>query len=182
MDNNPVFDDAYWLHQPPEVRAMRTMLSEDARTSLAQTLAKRGFIIDRDIMVWAWDAWKVMFMRKLLGYTWTPSWLQSYVPTAPGADNPGTPSYDPNNPPPGSIRVSTDVADFPPFDPPHPASPPPAILTSYVGSYQGGGVYASLSGDPSKDGDIVGDPRGQFLKHKILSAFGYAQWYTVLGA
>src|ERR1041385_2776639 len=113
MDSNQTFNEAYWAHQPPEVRALRGvppdvgMETPGGLTDQAKALIQKGFIIDVPIMVWGWDPFKVMSLRIQYGY--------SSVPDALGVSR---------------IKVSTDPADFPPFDPP---APTPAPLTAPVG-------------------------------------------------
>lgn len=103
-------EDAYWAMQPPAVQALRTITDESARTTLAQQLAAQGYTIDVPIMVWQWDPLATMTIRQNSGYTWVPSGDQPNLPTCPNCDLPGLPAYDPNNPPPGSITVSTAFA------------------------------------------------------------------------
>jgi hypothetical protein len=101
--------DAYWAMQPPAVQALRNT-PEDQRLALAQQLAQQGYAIDVPIMVWGWDPLVTMSVRRDMGYTWVPSALQKPVSVVPGVSFPGSPSYDPNNAPPGSIQVTTDFA------------------------------------------------------------------------
>ncbi len=102
--------DAYWAEQPPAVQALRDM-PDDQKFFYAQDLAKQGYTIDVPIMVWGWDPLVTMTMRQQEGYTWVPSALQPNIPIGPGITNVwNLPSYDGNNPPPGSIKVSTDFA------------------------------------------------------------------------
>ena len=102
-------DDAYWAMQPLAVQALRNMPDAE-RGQAAQELANEGYTIDVPIMVWGWDPLATMVQRQIDGYTWVPSANQASIPAGPGIDFPGRPSYDPNNPPPGSIKVSTDFA------------------------------------------------------------------------
>src|ERR1051326_993122 len=89
------FDKAYYLSQPPEIRelldgasggsynpsqetpgnskapvnpAIATYEPEEARLTRAVQLAQKGFIIDTQIMIWGWDAYKVMKLRIFYGY------------------------------------------------------------------------------------------------------------------
>ena len=102
--------DAYWAEQPAAVQALRTM-PDDERFAAAQDLAKQGYTIDVPIMVWGWDPLVTMTLRQNEGYTWVPSAMQANIPIGPGVTNVwNLPSYDPKNPPPGSIKVSTDFA------------------------------------------------------------------------
>jgi hypothetical protein len=107
--SNMTPDQAYWAQQPPAVQALQNMDPAD-RVAAAETLAKQGYTIDVPIMAWGWDPLTTMVERQNYGYTWVPSGLQSPVPLPPGLSFPGLPSYDPNNPPAGSIQVSTAFA------------------------------------------------------------------------
>ncbi len=102
-------DDAYWAEQPPAVQALRNMGDADVGPA-AMKLAQEGYQIDVPIMVWHWDPLTTMIERQNYGYTWVPSALQSPVQLPPGLSFPGLPSYDANNPPAGSIKVTTDFA------------------------------------------------------------------------
>ena len=112
-DSKPVFSpgmssaDRYWASQPEPVRALRFAKPEE-REAMAQQLSKQGYAIDAPIMVWGWDPEQTMRLRQDYGYTWVPSAFQPQIPVAPGLAFPGTPSYDPNQIPPGSIPVSLD--------------------------------------------------------------------------
>lgn len=92
--------DAYWASQPAAVQALRNIPDEGGRMAMAQDLAGQGYAIDVPIMVWGWDPLTTMMTRQECGYTWVPSGNQPNI----GA------SYDPNSPPPGSIKVTTDFA------------------------------------------------------------------------
>lgn len=109
----PVFTDqadAYWAMHPPEVQALRSIQDPGERGQMGQELANRGFSIDNEIMILGWDPYMTMKVRQESGYTWFPAIGQWMTPVAPGISFPGLPSYDPNNAPQGSIRVSTDFA------------------------------------------------------------------------
>src|SRR5258708_659116 len=102
--SNPA-DDAYWSQQPPAVQQLREIDDADQRKQLGEELAGAGYNIDVPIMVWGWDAQKVMQARQTYGYTWVPSALQQQVSAAPGVSGGGIVPYNPNKPPSGSIRV-----------------------------------------------------------------------------
>ena len=102
--------DAYWATQPPEVQVLRDIKNEADRTLKAQELASQGFAIDVPIMVWQWDPLMTMRAREAAGYTWVPSANNAPVEVGPGIDFPGLESYDPNNPPEGAIKVTTEWA------------------------------------------------------------------------
>ena len=98
------FDDAYWASQPPAVQQLRSIQDPNERTEVATQLANQGYSIDVPIMVWGWDPQLTTNLRESMGYTWVPSALQNPVAVAPGLTVAGK-SYDPNNPPAGSIMV-----------------------------------------------------------------------------
>ncbi len=102
--------DAYWATQPKEVQVLRTIDDPAERAEMGQKLANQGFIIDPNIMIHRWDPYMTMKIRQGEGYTWIPAVGQNGIPVSPGLDFPGLPSYEPNNPPPGSVRVTTDFA------------------------------------------------------------------------
>jgi len=102
-------DQAYWAQQPAAVQALQNMDPAD-RSTTAMQLAEQGYKIDVPIMVWGWDPLTTMVERQNYGYTWVPSAMQPMVPLAPGLSFPGLQSYDPTNPPAGSIAVTTDFA------------------------------------------------------------------------
>jgi hypothetical protein len=102
--------DAYWAMQPAAVQQLRYMSDPQQTEALANQLASEGYTIDRPIMVNGWDPYQTMVTRQVCGFTWVPAINQPSVPLPPGFTMPGIQSYDPNNPPPGSIQVSTDFA------------------------------------------------------------------------
>lgn len=105
--NNIKFDNAYWLHQPTKVQALRKIDDYQQRQMAAMILAEQGFLIDNSIMVWGWDPFKIMEARVQYGYTSVPAAMQPNVVNAPGV-NGGTGNT-------GSIKVSLDFDDYPPF-------------------------------------------------------------------
>lgn len=173
------FDQAYWASQPPEVQALQT-IDPAQRAAQAATLAKNGFIIDVPIMVWGWDAYLVMTMRAQMGYTWVPSALQPPISIAPGLTVPGVVPYDPSNPPPGSIKVSINIADYPPFAPPAPATPQNPAPTDPVGVQTIGSIYTSVPGDAYPNGATYTDSRGTFQKEVIVTPFGRVTYWELV--
>jgi hypothetical protein len=101
--------DVYWAEQPPAVQQLRYMQT-DERAGYAEQLAAEGYTIDVPIMVDGGDPLAVMIQREIDGYTWVPSALQANIPAGPGMDVPGEPEYAPNDPPAGSIQVTTAFA------------------------------------------------------------------------
>jgi hypothetical protein len=102
--------EAYWASQPPQVQALMNLPTEAERLAMAHELADQGYLIDVPIMVWRWDPLSTMVVRRNQGFTWVPSANQNPVQVMPGLSYPGLASYDPKNPPPGAIKVSTDFA------------------------------------------------------------------------
>lgn len=176
MDNQQQFDAAYWLAQPPDVRNLQTIQDSTQREAKAADLAAKGFVIDVPIMVWAWDPYLVMKLRQDLGFTWVPSALLPNVTVAPGITQPGAAPYDPLHPPTHSIRVSTRIEDYPPFDPPAPAVPPVPVSTP-VGLQALGNLYLPVAGETYPDGATFTDVRGTFVKHIAVSPFGRTMWW-----
>jgi hypothetical protein len=170
------FDQAYWAAQPPEVRALPSIADQDSRGTRAAELASKGFVIDVPIMLWSWDAYLVMKLRSDFGYTWVPAALQATVTIAPGLSAPGTVPYDPAHPPLGSIHVSLNPADYPPFNPPT-VTPSPTATTDPVGPQSIGVLYNSVPGDNFADGAKFTDGRGTFLKHVVITPFGRTNYW-----
>jgi hypothetical protein len=171
------FDKAYWASEPPELQALPAIADLTQRTTRAAVLATQGFIVDVPIMVWGWDPYLVMTMRENYGYTWVPSALQTNISVAPGITQPGAVAYDPTHPPPGSIKVSINIADYPPYNPP----PAPAAQLPTDGDPVGplsiGTLYLSVAGDTSPDGTKFTDSRGTFLKHVTITPFGRTNYW-----
>jgi hypothetical protein len=174
------FDKVYWASEPPELQALPAIDDMSQRTLRAAALAAKGFIVDVPIMVWGWDPYLVMTMRANYGYTWVPSALQPNVTVAPGVTQPGTAAYDPTHPPAGSIKVSTNIADYPPFTPPA-SSPQLATDGDPVGVQSIGTLYLSVVGDTSPDGAKFTDSRGTFLKHVTITPFGRTNYWEKVG-
>src|SRR5580704_15848711 len=159
------FDLAYWASQPPEVQALPAITDPEQRAAQAATLATNGFTIDVPIMVWGWDAYLVMTMREQFGYTWVPSALQPPAASAPGDTEAGVAAYNPLNPPPGSILVSTNLQNSPPYAAGQP--PPAAAAQDPVGVQSPGNIYVSVVGHTYPGGAAFSDRRGTFEKDNV---------------
>ncbi|HMD48984.1 MAG TPA: hypothetical protein VKG79_07795 [Bryobacteraceae bacterium] len=182
------FDQAYLAAQPPEIQALMAMdaSSNDAvstRVTQGAALAAKGFLIDVPIMIYAWDAYLCMTERQDLGMTWVPSALMPGLGAANGYTMPGIPpqpgqiAYDPANPPPGAIKVSTSPADYAPFDPPAPPPPTP-VNSDPVGPQSVGNLYLSTPlGNTYPDGAMYTEARGTFLKHVTITPFGRTHYW-----
>jgi hypothetical protein len=182
MDNTQTeFDQAYWASQPPEVRALAGIAESDQRAGRAVELATKGFTIDVPIMAWAWDPYLVMKLRSDYGYTWVPSALQPAVTIAPGLGVPGLVPYDAAHPPSGSIHVSTNPHDYPPFNPPAQPTPQTPAGDNPVGLQSVGTLYLSVPGEIFQDGAKFTDTRGTFLKHVVITPFGRTNYWEKIG-
>jgi hypothetical protein len=174
------FDAAYWASQPPEIQALQAIADPDQRAAQGAALATEGFTIDVPIMVWGWDAYLVMTMRAQFGYTWVPSALQPPVTIAPGVAQPGVVAYNPLDPPPGSILVSTNIADYPPFVAPPQPTPQTPSGSDPVGLQSVGTIYLSVPGETYPNGATFTDSRGTFQKHMVVTPFGRnAYWEKI---
>jgi hypothetical protein len=163
------FFNAYWAHQPPAVRALQGQTDSAARQDLAEDLATHGYTIDGPIMVWGMDPLICMQLRQYYGYTWVNNALQNVISIVPGLNYPtGTP-YNPDAPPAGSILVSTNIADYPPYSPgpgPQPGPPAPAGKDP-VGAQVVGNIYLTIPGDLTPVGASYTDARGTFVKMQV---------------
>lgn len=171
------FDKAYWAAQQPEIRSLPSIEDFDQRVQRGADLAAKGFTVDVPIMVWSWDAYLVMKQRSDYGYTWVPSALQPNISVAPNINQNGAPPYDPTRPPAGSIRVSTNIADYPPFNPPAPTPQQPASNGDPVGIQSLGTLYLSTPGETYPDGAKFSDARGTFIKHITFTPFGQTNYW-----
>ncbi len=174
------FDQAYWAAQPPAVQALAGIADQLQRATAAAQLATEGFTIDVPIMVWGWDAYLMMTMRAQFGYTWVPSALQPPVTIAPGDAQPGVIAYDPLHPPAGSIKVSPNIQDYPPFTPAPQPTPQTPASGDPVGLQSIGNIYLSVPGETYPDGAEFSDTRGTFEKHLVVTPFGAnAYWEKI---
>ena len=148
MSVQSIFDLTYVAFLDPRRAALfagslglpGTALDPATRQATALALAQSGLVIDGWIDAAGADPYFTMLWRKNNGYTWYPSILQPGVATTvKGAIVPGYATYDPSNPPPGSILVSTNLSDYPPF-----AVAPPVIIppeTTLFGVFIAPGMY-----------------------------------------
>jgi hypothetical protein len=174
------FDQAYWASQPPEIQALQQISDPNQRAAQAATLATSGFIIDVPIMVWGWDPYLVMTMREQMGYAWVPSALQPPIAIAPGNTELGVAPYNPADPPPGSIKVSTNIADYPPYAPAQPAATGPTVPADPVGVQTIGNIYTSVPGEDYPNGATYTDNRGTFQKVVIVTPFGRVSYWELV--
>lgn len=182
------FNAIYWAAQPPEVRALKTMPVGNeqqihARYSAAFDLAKRGFVIDKEIHTYDRDPFTTMVAMRDQGYTWYPALLQNpNYDLAPGVVN-GMPGnvisggsvwpnrpYNPNAPMPGSIKVSIDPEDYPPFD--AAPEPPPPVSQGVPGAFMGHNLRGLIPGDNSPAGTVWTDEVGKAWVKRVIFGIG----------
>lgn len=170
-------DDAYWLHQPPAVQQLRDIQDPGQLATTAAELAKQGYTIDVRIMVDRMDPVCTMGIRQVEGYTWVPSALQPPIYLPPGLTFPGLTPYDPDNPPPGSIKVSTNIADYPPAIAPAPV--PSNTNLPKVGVCFSNNTICAVGpgGYGSKDGDVVTQDGKQYRAHVSVGLMGQTIWF-----
>ncbi len=137
---------------------------QDQRATTAAQLATQGFTIDVPIMVWGWDAYLMMTMRAQFGYTWVPSALQPPVTIAPGDTQPGADSLRSVESAAGSIKVSTNIQDYPPYNPAPQPTPQTPASDDPVGLQSIGNIYLSVPGETYPDGAAIHRQRGEHLK------------------
>lgn len=176
-------EDARWLSVPTVQQALRAIAPGSAdREIAAKALALQGYIIDVPIDVWGWVVWAVMTERENFGYTWVPSALQPPLVNTPGNALPGQVPYDPNHPPVGSIKVSTNIADYPVFSPPPP--PPLNPTLPFVGAHEFDNVYTygpgsvGTSGYLVQNGQVVTQNGLTYTAHRSLGLIGETLYYT----
>lgn len=186
---NPFFPDAtltpdiYWAHQPPAVRVLRGMNSPEVDIA-AMDLQNQGYKIDVYIMVWKMDPGTAMGIRINSGYTWVPNGGQPNVPQTPQGGLFSLPMYDPTKAPMGSIKVSLDAADYPPFDPPTPVAPP---ATNIVGNHLYGIIYTfgpgakDATGFIVADGQVVNQGGKSFTAHRSNGLMGETLYFSLEG-
>jgi hypothetical protein len=184
---NTLTNEIYWASRDPRIQTLQQLTNVSTngthpRFDRAVVLAQQGLVVDAVIDAWGTDAAQIMSLRTFYGYTWVPSILQPGVQEAPGFNLPGLTPYDPNNPPAGSIKVSTDAADYPPFE--VPVEPPAVDLTlTYVGApiYPGSNIYSGI-GDTQliSDGEEINGSKGDFKATKTVYRSPFSKFGSVV--
>lgn len=128
MSEQTIFNAAYIASKDPRIQALFTMNNTNppgGRDKAAYALALGGLIIDAVIDGDGQDPFNIMSDREQDGYLWTESALMTVTDT----------SLEEKLPiPPGGIKVSTYLADYPPYGG-YPPPPPPT--DSVVGNSLG---------------------------------------------
>lgn len=172
--NSTLTNEIYQASKPPAVRALYALPSGEARDTLAHQLAAQGYLLDVPIDVWNWDAVTTMGVRQQLGFKWVPSALQAPLDGAIGS----------GPVPLGAIRVSTNAADYPPFDPPV----VPVVHTNVVGYNVFGNVYTYGPGAVVNgkyvvaDGQIVSQDGVQYRAKVSTGLMGVTVYFEKVAA
>ena len=123
-----LFNAAYKASKPPAFQPLYDgTLSQEDRWKLVGQLIAQGWIVDEEIDAEFMDPYTTLFMRALYGQTWEPAGLGETQ--VANVNDPGaviTPGQFTGPVPPGQIKVSTLIEDYPPFPvPATPATPVP---------------------------------------------------------
>jgi hypothetical protein len=122
------FDAAYVASLPPALQQLMATSpanlpdGTNPRLAKAADLALQGYVIDKPIMAWGWDPFMTMSQRAIDGFTTVMDGLNQV-----------------------SIKVSTDLADYPPY--PVPTVDPNA---QYIDRPIGGIAYNGAAWFPTK--------------------------------
>ena len=158
------FNAAYYASKAPAMQglyagragaAQANQLSptQDQLWALAGQLIVEGYTVDEEIYCEGMDPYTTMFMRELYGQDWEPAGLGNTQVS--NINQPGavvTPGMYQGPVPAGQIKVSTLLADYPPY--PVPASgtvaPPVAQATNPVGIR----IIPQVPAQPNYVGDV----------------------------
>jgi hypothetical protein len=161
----------------------------DALLQTALGLVQQGYVVDYQIHVQGGDPYGTMLDRQKWGYTWWPSLGEmANFTVAPGLSEPDETPYNPNNPPSGSIKVSVNLADYPPYPVPAApttgtaaASPIGALLVAATATTPA--VYDAVAGLCGSyiDGEVV-SIGGTPYTFSRKSLFGKELWYLTPNA
>lgn len=139
MNTAQQFNDAYNAAQPLPIQLVlaSTQAQTPERDAALEALESQ-FPIDIYIMQKGFSPRDTMWARFQDGYTWVDAMGQSNIDLPPGFFATGRKTYDPNNPPKGSILVpDPDNCDlstwYPPIQKPAPPTPKPAPVGPFVG-------------------------------------------------
>lgn len=159
------FDAAYYASKPPAFQPLYNGRPGSANPSAAPItqsqawvlvgqLISQGWPVDEEIDAEGYDPLTTMFMRQLYGQTWEPAGLglvQCTVVAQSGCVV--TPGMYAGPVPPGQIKVSTLISDYPPYPVPVNAAPvaPP---TSKAASPVGLRIIPMIPSQPNYVGDI----------------------------
>ena len=155
------FNTAYYTSKPPAFQPLyggrpgcpvTSGLTQDQAWALVGQLIAQGWTIDEEIDAEGMDPYTTMFMRELYGNTWEPAGLGAVQVTdisQPGAVV--TPGMYNGPVPAGQIKVSTMIADYPPYPVPTTPVPPP---TPQASNPIGIRIIPQVPAQPNFVGDI----------------------------
>ncbi len=113
----------YIRSKPPAVRALWPVdaqgFDDAARQVIVGRLLTEGYQLDEQIDVWGWDPLTTMLVRMNNRMTWVP-----IAQNGATIDSPIAGGFSGPVPVTGAIKVSVDLADYPPFPDPPPDAPP----------------------------------------------------------
>ncbi len=112
------FNSAYWMSFPPIIRSTFDPASEEAyeaRKAKAVAFSQQGYKIDTFIMLMKQDPYVTMRLLQQMGFKSVPALGEEPVTLPPSLGGPSSA---------GSIKISLDLADYPPY--PVPVVPPTA--------------------------------------------------------
>lgn len=163
QDKMLAFVQAYWLAQPAPVRAFQKMQNtnpdgtiSDARGILALQLNSHGYDIDFPIMVWDWNPYYIMLIRENEGVL-HPQYLNGKA-----------------------IKVSSDIKDYPPLDPP--PAPTPSSGVKLVGNWAFNDIYYSTeAGKAIADGGEISEDGGKYRKMISQGLMGATHLFKRVG-
>lgn len=180
MSNQTDFNTAYRASLAPKLQNFPFSENE------AALLALEGYLVDVPIMVDNWDPWTTMKAREAFGMTWVPSALQKPLGAVDGYTLPGVPPLQgtaqiayPSVAPAGTIHISSNVSDYPPFSTPKPRPTPVPSDIDPVGSQSFGSIYLTISGFQPTDGQQFTDARGTFTAHVKATPFGFSSYWEL---
>jgi len=153
-----LFNTAYYASKPPAFQPLyggrpgaamtsSNPLTQDQAWTLVGQLIAQGWTIDEEIDAEAMDPYTTMFMRELYGNTWEPAGfgaVQSSEVLTPGEYSGAVP--------PGQIKVSTLIADYPPY--PVTTTTPVVPPTPQAANPVGIRIIPQIPSAPNYVGDI----------------------------
>jgi hypothetical protein len=149
---------AYYASKPPLMQGLYinrpggptgTDLTSDQITALINQCLAAGEVIDEQIDFWGWDPFSIMSDRLMQGILWVPAGLGNVTGTSVI-----TPGEFAGPQPPGTIKSSVTLSDYPPY--PVAPTPTPGVQPASVGAYIAGPYYQPTPGTLPPVGTIIG--------------------------
>jgi hypothetical protein len=151
-----LFNAAYYASKPPAFQPLYNgdagaqngtaqPLTQDQRIALVSQLIAQGYTIDEEIDFIGWDPYTTMVIREAYGDTYVPAGLGNVTSVTP------QPAQFIGPVPPGAIKVSTLISDYPPYPvPATPVTPPIPQAANPVGIR----IIAQVPSQPNFAGDV----------------------------